>query len=787
MDFLIGRTLSHYRVVEKIGAGGMGVVYRARDERLQRDVALKVLPMGALADEAAHKQFRREALALSKLNHSNIATVHDFDSQEGVDFLVLELVSGETLAERVRRGPLPEKEIARLGEQLAEGLTAAHKQGVLHRDIKPANLRVTPEGRLKVLDFGLARLIRVDDVGAATATATGSVAGTAPYMSPEQLRGEVLDERADLWAAGAVLYELSTGHPAFEQQPQARLITAILQEAVVPPREAGARVSPELERITLKCLEKDPEDRYQSAQELAVDLRRLLAPSAVSQPRQSRAQRRKSHWLLAGGAAIVLFAFATLLFGLDIGGIRTRISGIRTPIVPSLAVLPLANLSGDASQEYFADGMTDELITRLAQISALKVISRTSAMQYKGTRKSSPEIAHDLGVRMLVEGTVQRSGDRVRISAQLIDAASDRNLWAESFEKGAGDVFAIQSEVARAIVGRIAVRLTPKDRTRLAVAHPVNPAAHEEYLKGQFELNFFTSEGAAKARDHYLHAIEIDPGYGPAHAGIAWSYIGLSNVVLPPREAMPRARAAALAALALDSTLAEAHGALGYVTAFYDWDWRRAEQELRESLALFSGSARPHQNYGYYLTVVGRFEEGLREFQRAHELDPLEGYISSQLLWPLYEGRRYDQAIAAAQSLLQTSPNLWDVDLILGQAYAKRGAHREAIAAFERCVAMERSQIANLAYGYAMAGNKNKALAVLREAEQSSGRGYISPYIAARVRGALGDKDRAFAALERGLRERSEDMVFLKVDPALDPLRSDPRFNSLLKRMGFKS
>src|SRR5438105_3482824 len=421
---MIGTTLGHYTLLEEIGAGGMGRVYRAMDERLEREVAIKILPAGALADPEARKRFRKEALALSKLNHPNIATVHDFDRQDETDFLVMEHIEGLTLAEKLAHGPLAEKEVLRLGLQLAEGLAAAHAQGVLHRDLKPANVRVTPEGRLKILDFGLAKLLPQESHTATTASESKLVAaGTLPYMSPEQVLGEKLDGRSDIYSAGDVLYEMATGRRPFEDEQPSRLIDEILHQAPVAPRAVQSRVSPQLESVILKCLEKDAENRYQSAGELAVDLRRLASAGAASTAAVAarRPVRARASWI----AAIVALLIAVVVMRYVQ---RIRRESSEAASIRSLAVLPFENLSGDPAQEYFADGITDELTSRLARTGELRVISRTSAMQYKGARKPLPEIARELGVEGIVEGTVMRAGDQVRITTELARAALAKAL-----------------------------------------------------------------------------------------------------------------------------------------------------------------------------------------------------------------------------------------------------------------------------------------------------------------------------------------------------------------------
>ncbi|MFQ5927922.1 MAG: protein kinase, partial [Terriglobia bacterium] len=525
---MIGKTLGHYRIIEKIGAGGMGEVYRARDERLERDVALKVLPAGALADEAARKRFRKEALALSKLNHPNIETVYDFDTQDGVDFLVMEHIAGETLDAKVKQGALGEKEVARLGAQLAEGLAAAHAAGVVHRDLKPGNLRVTPDGRLKILDFGLAKLLRpaVDPASAATAeslTETQAVAGTLPYMAPEQLRGETVDARTDLWAAGAVLYEMAAGRRPFE----AKLATALTDDILHKPPPSPGRLNPDLssrlEEITLRCLEKDPEHRYQSARDLLADFRRLSAPPAPAAPATLAAK-------------------------------------------PSVAVLPFQNLSADPENEYFSDGMTEEIISKLSRIQQLQVASRTSVARFKGTQKDIKEVGQELGVRYVLEGSVRKAGNRVRITAQLIDTSSGFHLWAEDFQGELKDVFAVQEETALKIAAALNLRLSPQEQRAVQRRTTDNPKAYDAYLRGRALAEHADNrEKLEAARRQFEQALEADSDYAPALAGLSLVESAYYRNLDRSEARRQLAEQLARRALALDPDLPEAHFAFGYV------------------------------------------------------------------------------------------------------------------------------------------------------------------------------------------------------------------------------
>ena len=518
---MIGRTLGHYRIVEKIGAGGMGEIYRARDEQLDRDVALKVLPPGMLKDEKARRRFRNEALLLAKLNHPNIATVHEFDTEDGADFLVMECVAGTSLAQKLETGPLPEKELLLIATQVAQALEEAHERGIVHRDLKPGNIVIAAKDRAKVLDFGIAKLLRPagDTDPTQSITAAHSGAGTLPYMSPEQLRGEAAGARSDIFSFGAVLYEMATGRRPCEETLPSRLIDAIVRERPVPPRLLNPKISSELERIILKCLEKEPENRYQSAKELEVDLRRLQTPSAV--PLTIAAPTTPSPSLAKGtkvaSVAIAIVLVLALVLGIRWWRERRAPLSSSTPI-QSLAVLPLENLSGDPQQEYFAQGMTEELTTQLAQISALRVISRTSVTQYKNAKQSLPELGKRLHVDAVVEGSVMREGDNVRITAQLIEVSTDKLLWAQSYDRNLTDVLSLQEEVARAVASEVKVTLTPDEKARLASAQAVNPKAHDDYLEGSY-LNKGTSSQQRKALRVFRGC---DTNRSELRAGICW-------------------------------------------------------------------------------------------------------------------------------------------------------------------------------------------------------------------------------------------------------------------------
>ena len=854
---MIGQTVSHYRILGKLGGGGMGVVYKAEDTALRRFVALKFLPDRVAQDKQAYERFLREARAAAALNHPSICTVHEIGEHEGQPFIAMELLEGQTLRERLigaaspgrppvpqtrerpqepalsaaKGAPLPIDELLELAIQIADALDAAHTKGIIHRDIKPANIFVTQRGQAKILDFGLAKLTGsagfqpagTGQSGSAEAgwkpallgqdtptasiepehlTSPGVALGTVAYMSPEQARGEELDARTDLFSFGAVLYEMATGRQAFSGATSAVVFTSILTQAPQPPITLNPKVPPKLEEIINKALEKDRDLRCQSAAELRADLRRLKwemdsgrgePVTPVSTPttamRKSALQWWRG-WLFAVGGALV--ALAVLLLALNVRGLRDRLLRRISPSAPkieSLAVLPLANLSSDPEQEYFVDGMTEELIATLGKLSTLRVISRTSVMRFKKTDKPLPQIARELNVDAVIEGSVLRAGDRVRITAQLIQAAHDRHLWAESYDRNLRDVFALQNEVAQAIAREVQTTLTPQEKTRLASARPVNPEAYELYLKGRYEWNKRTREGVSKGLQYFQQAVNLAPNYALAHSGVADSYMVLGNTSwLPPIEAYPKAKAAALKALQLDESLSEAHSSLAFVLENYDRDWLGADGEYRRAIELNPNYANGRHWHAFALAMTGRNKEALEEIEMAQRLDPLSTIINANFVMVLYLQRQYDRAIVEARKALELEPNNAGAHDYLGRSYLQKGMYKDALAQFQKLQSLKRAPSidrALLAWAYAVSGNKEEARTILGQMKQQSTRKYIEPYFVARVYAALGDREETFAWLQKGFDVYAGGMNLLKRDPALDPLHSDPRFQDLLHRMNF--
>ena len=783
MSLRPGQKLGHFRVVEKLGEGGMGVVYRARDEHLDRDVALKILHTETLSNEAARKRFYKEARALSKLNHPNVQTCHDFDTEQGVDFLVTELVPGNSLDESLATGPLGEKEVVRLGVQLAEGLEAAHAQSIVHRDLKPANLRITPEGRLKILDFGLAKLERpVGDVTATQSmTQTQTIVGTLPYMSPEQLRSEPIDARTDIYATGAVLYEMATGQRPFRETQGTLLIDAILHKAPPSPSAVNPRVAPELQSIILKALDKDPEHRYQSTRELRVDLERLGISEVIPAPVVQKPTRRR--WVplvltpIMVAIAVYLFFFTDLFVG-------------QVQALDSVAVLPFANLSDDPEAEYLSEGITDSLINSLAELPTIKkVIARASVFEYKDQEVDPRVVGRDLGVKAVVTGKIVQRGENLSISVALVQARDSRHLWGDQYRRSMTEIFDVQEDIVSRISEGLRLELTGEQKERLTKRHTVSTDAYKLYLKGRYYLNSrgFTQSAIDNAIGYFKQALEQDPGYALAYVGMADCYYGMSNIYIPSSEAMPKMKAAAIEALKRDDSLGEAHAALGMVKALFDRDWWGAEREFERAIELNPGHAATHLSYALILSTMGRFDQAVTEAERTLELDPLSIHVKVNTAWPYYLGRRYDEAQARLQETIDEAPDYFLPHAILGLVYEQKGELDKSIAAFKSANELPESSLealAQLGRAYAVAGQMDKAEEVLEQLRALPEDQFVSAYNFAAIHAALGQNDEAIDWLFRADEKRSEWFPMLKIDPRFDSLRADARYQELIRRTG---
>jgi pentatricopeptide repeat protein len=798
--FLDGKTISHYRIMEAIGRGGMGVVYKAEDLKLGRFVALKLLPGYLARDPQSLRRFEQEARAASALNHPNICTVYEIDESEGLHFIAMELLQGETLRERMNRGRLQIGEILGIANEICDALEAAHSAGIIHRDIKPANIFLTRRGTAKVLDFGVAK--SVDPIlveqsssfsllctlqSAPDLTNPGAALGTVAYMSPEQADGQPVDTRSDIFSLGAMLYEMTTGQLPFPAKMPADAIRAIQNDTPKSIEELNPKVPSELARIIHKAMQKDRSLRYQHAAEMRASLRALQGRVAA------KASRSKS--LLVPALIAVLIALSATA-SLRTPRVRDWFLGKSSAGTPreikSLAVLPLENLTGDASQEYFVDGMTDALITNLAKIGSLRVISRTSAMHYKGTHKTLPEIARELNVNAVIEGSVVRSGNRIRVSAELVDAASDQSLWADNYDRNLQDVVQMQNELATAVARAVAGKLTPQEQARFAHGLTVKPEVYEAYLKGRYFSNRTgMEEGLKKSVAYFQEAIRLDPDYAPAYAGLAdaYSFLGFAGVETdPPRQL---AIEAAKKAISLDDSLAEAHASLGWVLHRHMQDWTGAEKEYRRAIELDPNSAIAHQFYGVFQRGIGLDGLGCDEHRLAHELDPLNPVITDSWAECVYLAGHVDEAIRIVRDILDVDPNnlrsLWT----LGEMYERKGMFPEAIEQYEKGVDATNGKAfipySLLASAYAGSGQTEKAEKILREMRQQFGE---DDWISATIHIRMGQNELA-------IHELTEDIAMCgpgTCGPAsslyvsnwrFDPLRSDPRFQALLKKFNY--
>jgi serine/threonine-protein kinase len=792
---MIGQVVSHYSITEKLGEGGMGVVYRARDLTLHRDVALKFLTFNTIPDPLARVNILQEARTISALNHPNICTIYEVGEAEGRPYLAMEFVEGHTLNLEMTSVGMAVDVLVRYGMQLADALAHAHERGIVHRDLKAANVMVTPSGWLKVLDFGLSR--RVEQKASEETTRFDqswdqqhSVTGTLPYLAPELLKGQEADARSDIWALGVLLYEMAAGRRPFRGGTAYELSAAILREAPPPIPRA---LPPVLQSVIDKCLDKDRRLRYRSAGEVRAALeaagtasrseRIPVAALAVNETALRSARAQRQLWYGAGVFALVVAVMTGLLWK------ASKPYGAPRPLagaIQSVAVLPLENLSGDPAQDYFSDGMTDALITELSHIRKLRVISRTSMMQYKRTQKTIADIARDLNVDAVVEGSVVRSNGRVRISAKLIQTSVERSLWADSYERDFTDVLALQSDVATAIARGIQVELSAPERSQLASSRAVVPEAYEAFLKGRFEAEKRSPEGIRKSIGHFQDAVARDPTYAAAYAGLADGLLNLSNYqIRSPAEVIPQAEAAAATALRLDERLAEAHASLAAIR-LYHLEWDGVESEFLRAIALNPGYATAMHWYALSLAAAGRREDSITEIKLAREIDPRSLIINANVGWCYYLAGDADRAIEEERNTLRLDPAFGVAHGYLGQAYGEKKLYDQAIEEFRKTVSLspgDPTRKAELGSAYAQAGKNEQAQEILEEFLHAPSGKYISPYDWAMLYAGMRNRQQTLAWLEKAYEERNGRMVNLAVHPQFAFLRGDPAFEKLLVRM----
>ncbi len=769
----VGQSFGPYQIARLLGRGGMGEIYLAEDNRLGRKVALKLLPSYFAKDRERVIRFQREARAASALNHPNILTIYEIGEIDSREFIATEFVEGRTLRGALLSGTMKITEAIDIAVQVASALAAAHEAGIVHRDIKPENIMIRRDGLVKVVDFGLAKLTEPDneDAGAMTLMNThpGLVMGTTAYMSPEQARGQKVDWRSDLFSLGVVLYEMVSGRAPFQGKTTPDLVAAILEKEP-PPLSHHTNGPRPLLRVVTKALRKNVEDRYQRSSDMLSDLKAL---------REHRPEKRA-----AGALAIVL----ALVIVAAIAVVYSSFTARGKPI-DSLAVLPLINTSGDANSEYLSDGITENLIYTTSRLPNLRVVPRSSVFRYKGKDLEPQAAGRQLDVRAVLSGRLVQHGDDLSISVELIDVRDNSLVWGQQFKRKVTDILGMQEEIAKDISERLRVRLTSEDMNRLASRATNDAEAYRLYLKGRYYWNKRTREGYKRAAENFEQAIDKDPSYALAYTGLADSYDVLPSYgMLSPKESFSKGKAAAANALRLRSDLAEAATSAAYIKYFYDWNWAEAENEFNRALEIDPAYSTAHQWYALELAAMGRMDEAVREIKRAQELDPLALISNVNAGWTYYFARRFDQAIEEDRKSLDMDPNFARGHWAISEPLEQQGRYAEAIAELEKAGQLDETPImsAFLGHIYAVSGKKAEARKVLDRLAALSKDTYVDPYFIAEIHAALGERDQAFADLEIAYNQRSSSLVWLKVEPKFDSLRSDPRFSDLLMRIGLR-
>jgi serine/threonine-protein kinase len=752
-----GSRLGPYEILSSLGEGGMGEVYRARDPRLGREVAIKVLPDRLTSDADLVRRFEQEARAVAALSHPNVLTLFDIGREGERLYAVLELLEGETLRTRLANAAPSWSKAVEIAIAVGEGLAAAHSRGIIHRDLKPENIFLTSDGRVKILDFGLARWeppipAAEDATSAPTAvgkTEPGWTMGTIGYMSPEQIHGDKAQVPSDLFSLGCVLYEIATGKRAFAGRTSAETMAAVLRDPAPELSAADPEAPPELSRIVAHCLEKLPGMRFQSARDLVFALRAVA--SAAAAPKISSGRRRA---------------------------------------IESIAVLPLVNAGGDTEAEYLSDGITETIISRLSRLAGLRVMSRSSVFRYKGKDVDPIAVGKELRVGAVVSGRVLHRGDDLVIRAELVDLSDGSQLWGEHYNRKMADVFSIENEIATQISENLRMKLSGEEKQSLTRGSTQSAEAYRMYLQGRFHWNRRTGDGIRKGIEYFRRAIEVDPAFALAYVGIAHCYGVLGfHAIEPPGETFPKAKAAAKRALEIDPTLAEARAPLAYALFYYDWSWPEAQRQMQQCFAEAPADATAPNYYASFLTALGRTEEALASWRKAQEIDPIAPVIRGGTGWTFYFAHRYEEAIRESERSLEMDPAFPIALGVIGLASSRLSRHERAIEATRKAIEPSSSTRyrADLAYVLAKAGKTQEARATLAELALLSGTRYVSPYFLAPAHAALDDIEGAFSRLEEAFAERSHGMVFLTTDPNLDDLRPDPRFAALVRRVELTS
>jgi eukaryotic-like serine/threonine-protein kinase len=773
---LTGTRLGPYKILSQLGSGGMGEVYRARDVRLDRDVALKVLTDKLARDPDAIIRFEKEAKAIAALSHPNIIAIHDFDRDQELYYVVTELLEGETLRKRI--GGLSWRKAVEYGIEIAKGLSAAHSKGVIHRDLKPENVFITSDGRIKILDFGLAQMKPLPNPAdpAETTDTEETVIGTIGYMSPEQVRGRILDARSDLFSLGCILYEMVTGQKPFQGESAYVIVAKVLHDDPPDLSETGKRIPVELQRLIRHSLEKNPEERFQSAHDVAYNLKTVL--NLVDSMQTSAAgvlyagARNRLFWF---GIFVILFLISIGLFWISRG----------MGHVNSVAVLPLSNLTQDPSFDYLGEGISESVINRLSQIPGLKVMAPSTVSGYK-LNQNLTETAKRLKVDAILTGSILKQAENTIVRVNLINARDGSGIWGDQYARKNLDFLSLQNNIAREITRALDLQLSGEQQKMLSKNQTNDQDAYRAYLKGRYYWNRRTAEGLDLARKHFQEAIDRDPLYALAYSGMADCYaISASYDLAEPRVAYARARAAAEKALEIDSELAEAHNSLAHVSMYY-WDWPKAEREFKRAIELNPNYAIAHQWYANYLAITGRTREAIEEARLALDLDPLSLSVTVVLGRQYYLARQYDGAIDYFQKALELDQNYAPAFASLGSAYVQTARYDLGIAALEKAIQLSpqtTDYYAMLAYSRAISGRPDEARKLLKRLLSTKSE-YVSPVYIAMVYTGLNEKDKALKWLEQAYKDHSEYLTFVKVEPEFEPLRTDRRYRSLMDLIG---
>lgn len=773
-----------YQIIEELGKGGMGRVYKAHDTKIKEKIALKLINPEIAKDKKTIERFSNELRLARKIRHKNVCGMFDLGEDKGNHYITMEFIPGEDLRSLIRRiGQLPIGKSISIAKQICEGLTEAHRLGVVHRDLKSNNIMIDKEGNVRIMDFGIARSLEAKGI-----TGAGVMIGTPEYMSPEQVEGKEVDQRSDVYSLGIILYEMVTGQVPFEGDTPFTIGMKHKSEMPQNPMELNTQISDNLSRVILRCLEKNKEKRYQSADNVRVELERLEKGLSITdrvEPKKKPLTSREItvQFNLRKLLIPVLVVIVIVAIGLIIWSPWAQKGSAPVPgDNPSIAVLPFYDLSPQKDQEYFCDGIAAELINRLTKIEKLSVPAQASSFSFKGKKLDVQEIGKKLKVESVLAGSLQKAGNRLRITVELVKVSDGYPLWSEKYERNMEDIFTLQDKISLSVVDNLRIKLLGEEKAELVMRHTQNPEAYNLFLKGLYFWNKRTADDIRKAINNFEQAIKLDSNYALAYARLADSYslLPFYTSVLP-KEAFTKAKSAVIKALDIDETLAEAHSALGFIKMYYDWDWEAAETELKRAIQSKASYVTAHHWYAEYLSWMGRHEEAIEEISRAHEIDPLSLLINYIKAYVLFYARQYERAIEQCQKTLELDPNFHMPHVGLGRAYLAKGMYEEAIAEFQKS-----GDKTYLGFAYAEAGKRDEALAILQEMKERWKRGDIRALPIARVYVGLGEEDLALEWLEKSLERREPRMVMLKVDPRFDKLRSNPRFKALLKKMNLE-